>query len=49
MRLTDRPAFVEKILMTYKFEEIQRLRFVVYDADSEGDSSHVRLAFVIYR
>lgn len=27
--------------MTYRFEEIQKLRFVVYDADTEGDSSVV--------
>lgn len=27
----------------YKFEEIQHMKFVVYDADSEGASSSVLL------
>ena len=39
--LKSSPAFVKKIFLTYKFEEIQKLRFVVYDADTEGDSSLV--------
>ena len=39
----NRPKFVKKILVQYKFEEIQKLRFVVYDADTEGEATQVHL------
>lgn len=35
------PKFVQKVMTVYKFEEIQHMKFVVYDADSEGASSAV--------
>lgn len=35
------PKFVQKVITVYKFEEIQHMKFVVYDADSEGASSAV--------
>lgn len=44
--MNSSPAFVKKIIMTYRFEEIQKLRFVVYDADTEGDSSVVSDTYV---
>lgn len=31
------PIFVTRILLNYRFESIQRLRFLVYDADEDAD------------
>ena len=38
------PSFVKKIITNYKFEEIQRLRICVFDADTEGDSAYLDLS-----
>lgn len=35
--VTYSPVFVTRILLNYRFESIQRLRFLVYDADEDAD------------
>ena len=42
--LISSPLFVKKIITNYKFEEIQRLRLCVFDADTEGDSAYLDLS-----
>ena len=43
-----RPVFVKKIILTYKFESIQHLRFVVYDADEDANVNTVILCIIIH-
>lgn len=42
--VTRSPAFVRKIPMVYRFEEVQILRCVVYDTDEERDSQLLDLS-----
>ena len=35
--MTCSPIFVTRILLNYRFESIQRLQFLVYDADEDAD------------
>lgn len=41
------PVFVTPIIITYKFETIQRLKFAVYDADENAEVNNVVIAFFL--
>lgn len=41
MGVNRSPVFVKKVVLVYKFESIQHLRFVVYDADEDADVNTV--------
>ena len=41
IRVNRSPVFVKKVVLVYKFESIQHLRFVVYDADEDADVNTV--------
>ncbi|KAM7455940.1 hypothetical protein BLSTO_03306 [Blastocystis sp. subtype 1] len=41
---SESPVFVKKVVLVYKFESIQHLRFVVYDADEDADVNTIVLA-----
>ena len=40
------PVFVKKILLTYKFEVVQKLKFCVYDADENAKAEDVNSIYL---
>ena len=40
------PVFVKKILLTYKFEVVQKLKFCVYDADENTKAEDVNSIYL---